>query len=758
MLKLLRYFKPFAVLILSIVALLLIQAVCDLALPDYMSKIVNTGIQQGGVENAAPEVIRQSEWDRVMLFLSADDQKLAEKSYTLLDKAKLDAADYEAQVKEYPALADTPIYKRNTDDADTLAALNRSMGTAIILVDRIEGSTPQELMQFMQQGGAADGLSGLQQGGNLPQIKDSDDVFALLQALPEETLDAIRTQIEEGMGNLGESMIVPAASEYIVKEYQAIGRNTDAMQSNLILGTGALMLLISLAGAAASIFVSFLAARVAAGFGRDVRRDLFGKVMRFSSNEIDKFSTASLITRTTNDIQQIQLLLVMLLRIVFYSPILGVGGSIKAIDLGGSMAWIIAVAVGAILLFIGVLFGLVTPRFKLLQRLVDRLNLVLRQSLEGMPVIRAFNMQHTEEAKFDVENKHYLKTSLFVNRTMAIMMPVLMLIMNGVSLLIVWMGAHAISDGTLQVGNMMALIQYSMLIIMSFLMISMVAIMMPRASVAANRIAQVLRTKPGINDPEEPRHFPGHDATLEFKDVTFRYPGADVPVLQHISFTARPGETTAIIGSTGSGKSTVVNLVPRFYDVTEGKILIGGVDIRDVTQHELHERVGYIPQKAVLFSGTIESNLRYANEEATDAELEKASEIAQATEFIEEMPERYESNIAQGGANVSGGQKQRLSIARAVVKKPQIYIFDDSFSAVDFTTDAMLRKALKSVTQESTVLIVAQRIGTIMTAEQIIVLEEGKIAGIGRHKELLRTCEVYREIAQSQLSKEELEA
>ena len=755
MLKLIRYFKPFAFLVLSIVALLLIQALCDLTLPDYMSKIVNTGIQQGGIENAAPRVIRQGEWDRVMLFMGDNDRTLARQSYSLLDRSKLDPAEYEARVRDYPALRDTPVYERDTDDADALAALNGSMGTAIILVDRIEGSSPNELVLFMQgmQGGAV-----MPQGDDIPQIEDADDVFALLASLPEETLGAIRTRIEEGMKNLGETMIVPAASGFIKDEYRAIGLDTDAIQSDFILGTGAVMLLISLAGAATSVSVSFLAARVAAGFGRDVRRDLFARVMRFSSNEIDRFSTASLITRTTNDIQQIQLLLVMFLRIVFYSPILGVGGSIKAIGLGGHVAWIIAAAVGVILLFFGILFALVMPRFKLIQKLVDRLNLVLRQSLEGMPVIRAFNMQKAEEAKFDTENRHYLKTSLFVNRTMALMMPVLMLIMNGVSLLIVWLGAHAISDGTMQVGNMMALIQYAMQIIMSFLMISMVAIMMPRASVAANRIAEVLRTKPDIRDPKAPGHLPTQDATLEFRDVTFWYPGADEPVLRGISFTARPGETTAIVGSTGSGKSTVVNLIPRFYDVTEGQILIGGVDIRDVTQHELRGRIGYIPQKAVLFSGTIKSNLRYANGEATDEELEKASGIAQAAEFIERMPERYESNVAQGGANVSGGQKQRLSIARAVVKKPQIYIFDDSFSALDFTTDARLRKALRSVTLGSTVLIVAQRIGTVMNAEQIIVLEKGRIAGIGRHKELLKTCEVYRELAESQLPREELEA
>jgi len=507
---------------------------------------------------------------------------------------------------------------------------------------------------------------------------------------------------------------------------------------------------------AASVIVSYLAARVAAGFGRDVRRSLFTRVMTFSNNEIDKFSTASLITRTTNDIQQIQLLLVMFLRIVFYAPILGVGGSLRAINIGGTMAWIIAAAVGIILVFILILFWLATPRFKRMQKLTDRLNLVMRQSLEGLPVVRAFNMQGTEEQKFDVENREFLKVSLFVNRAMALMMPVLMLAMNGVSILIIWIGAHQVDAGDLQVGNLMALIQYAMQIIMSFLMISIVAIMMPRASVAAQRIAQVLRTRASIDDPEAPKATPG-DATVEFKNVTFKYPGAEEPVLTDISFTARPGETTAFIGSTGSGKSTLVNLVPRFYDVTGGAVTIGGTDIRELSQHALRDKIGYVPQKAALFSGTIGSNLRYADEDATEDALKSAAAIAQATEIIDEKPEGFESEIAQGGTNVSGGQKQRLSIARAIVKRPKIYIFDDSFSALDYTTDAKLRKALKSVTADSVVLVVAQRIGTIMNAEQIIVLEEGRIVGKGTHRELLKTCSVYREIAETQMSKEELE-
>ncbi|MFZ5973779.1 MAG: ABC transporter ATP-binding protein [Bacillota bacterium] len=760
MLKLIRYFKPFLILILSIVALLFIQAICDLTLPDYMSRIVNTGIQTSGIENAVPQVIRQSEWNKVMLFMSKEDKELAANNYVLLDKAKLSTSEYEKQVKDYPALKDTPVYKLNTTDSKIIDGLNPGMAKAELAVQTIEKATPEQLMKMMQgmqpSGQTDNGASGMPQG-NMPAIKNGSDVLKMLQGLPQEKLDAIREQMDKNFDVMGKTTLIAAATGYVKAEYQAIGINTDAIQSNYILNTGVAMLLIALAGAGASIFVSYLAARVAAGFGRDVRRNLFTNVMRFSNNEVNKFSTASLITRTTNDIQQIQLLLVMFLRFVFYAPILGVGGSIKAIDLGGTMAWIIAAAVGVILVFIGVLFIVVMPRFKLMQRLTDRLNLVLRQSLNGMPVIRAFNRQRTEEEKFDVENTHFLKTGLFVNRTMSLMMPVLMIVMNGVMLLIVWVGSHAVNDGTLQVGNMMALMQYSMQIIMAFLFIAMVAIMMPRASVAANRIHEVLKTRASIHDPKEPRVLPENDATVEFRNVTFAYPGADEPVLRDISFTARPGQTTAFIGSTGSGKSTVVSLVPRFYDVTEGQILIGGVDIRDVRQHDLRDKIGYMPEKAVLFSGTIGSNLRYADEDASEEELKKASEIAQAMEFINEKPDRFDSEIAQGGTNVSGGQKQRLSIARAVLKKPQIYIFDDTFSALDFTTDARLRKALRNVTQNSTVLIVAQRIGTIMNAEQIIVLEEGRIAGIGTHKQLLKTCNVYREIAESQLSKEELE-
>lgn len=751
MLKLARFFKPYLVLILSILALLLIQAMCDLALPDYMSRIVNNGIQQSGIVDAAPEVLREREMDKILLFMSADDANKVKDSYDLLDKSALNADEYAALSEKYPALEKERLYQRNTEDRDTVDALNVVMSRAMLAVAGIESMDPAELMQMMQQqgGGApAQGMTPAQ--GNV-------DVFAILKMLPQEKRDVIRSEVSEKMDVLGDSMIQQAAvSQFVKPEYEAVGVDLGAMQSRLILETGAIMLLISLAGVAASVCVSYLAARVAAGFGRDVRRSLFTRVMTFSNNEIDKFSTASLITRTTNDIQQIQLLLVMFLRIVFYAPILGVGGSIRAINIGGTMAWIIAAAVGVILVFMLILFWLATPRFKRIQKLTDRLNMVMRQSLEGLPVVRAFNMQGTEEQKFDIQNREYLKVSLFVNRAMALMMPVLMLAMNGVSILIIWIGAHQVDAGNLQVGNLMALIQYAMQIIMSFLMISIVAIMMPRASVAAQRIAQVLRTGASIHDPEAPKDPPG-DATVDFKNVTFKYPGAEEPVLTDISFTARPGETTAFIGSTGSGKSTLVNLVPRFYDVTGGSVTIGGIDIRELSQHALRDKIGYVPQKAVLFSGTIGSNLRYADEDAPEDVLKSAADIAQATEIINEKPEGFESEIAQGGTNVSGGQKQRLSIARAIVKRPKIYIFDDSFSALDYTTDAKLRKALKGVTADSVVLVVAQRIGTIMNAEQIIVLEEGRIVGKGTHRELLQTCGVYREIAETQMSKEELE-
>lgn len=742
MLKLIKYLKPFVVSVFAIIVLLLIQAICDLSLPDYTSHIVNIGIQQGGIVNAVPEAVRKGEFDKLVLFMDEPEKAKVTGSYILLDKNNLPAADYENYVKAYPKLADEPIYKLSTDDKKIIDELNPIMGKYILIVSGLEKS----------------GVSGLSQGGqsSMP-IPQGADPFEILSKIPASQLEPMKRTINEKLAGMSDSMITQAAVSYIHDEYDALGLNTDKLQSNYILYAGAIMLLIALLSMAASVIVGYLAARVAAGLGRNLRKGVFRRVSGFSNSEFDKFSTASLITRSTNDIQQVQMLMVMLLRIVFYAPILGIGGVIKVYHSDSAMWWIIALAVAAILLLVAVLFGVAIPKFKSVQRLVDRLNLVTREILTGIPVIRAFSTQKHEEEKFDDANRKLTGTNLFVSRVMATMMPIMMLIMNGTTLLIIWVGGHQVDKGVMQVGNMMAFMQYAMQIIMAFLMISMVSVMLPRASVAAQRIDEVLETDFAINDPQKAQHFAADSkGYVEFENVSFRYPGAEEDVLCNINFTAKPGQTTAFIGSTGSGKTTLINLIPRFYDVTDGRILIDGTDIRDVTQHELRERIGYVPQKGVLFSGTIESNLSYGVENASEQQLEKSAEVAQALDFIREKPEGFNTPISQGGTNVSGGQKQRLSIARALVKEPRIYIFDDSFSALDFKTDALLRKALKEVTGDCTILIVAQRISTIMNADRIIVLDEGKIAGTGTHRELMESCEVYQQIALSQLSKEEL--
>lgn len=742
MLKLIKYLKPFVVSVFAIIVLLLIQAICDLSLPDYTSHIVNIGIQQGGIANAVPEAVRKSEFDKLILFMDEPEKAKVTGSYILLDKNNLPAADYENYVRTYPRLADEPIYKLNTDDKEIIDELNPIMGKYILIVSGLEKN----------------GLNGLSQGGQSAMpIPQGADPFEILSKIPASQLEPMKKTINEKLAGMSDSMITQAAVSYIHDEYDALGLNTDKIQSDYILYAGAIMLLIALLSMAASVIVGYLAARVAAGLGRNLRKGVFRRVSGFSNSEFDKFSTASLITRSTNDIQQVQMLMVMLLRIVFYAPILGIGGVIKVYHSDSAMWWIIALAVAAILLLVAVLFGVAIPKFKSVQRLVDRLNLVTREILTGIPVIRAFSTQKHEEEKFDDANRKLTGTNLFVSRVMATMMPIMMLIMNGTTLLIIWVGGHQVDKGVMQVGNMMAFMQYAMQIIMAFLMISMVSVMLPRASVAAQRIDEVLETDFAIKDPQRAQHFAaGSKGYVEFENVSFRYPGAEEDVLCNINFTAKPGQTTAFIGSTGSGKTTLINLIPRFYDVTDGRILIDGTDIRNVTQHELRERIGYVPQKGVLFSGTIESNLSYGVENASEQQLEKSAEVAQALGFIREKPEGFKTPISQGGTNVSGGQKQRLSIARALVKEPRIYIFDDSFSALDFKTDALLRKALKEVTGDCTILIVAQRISTIMSADQIVVLDEGKIAGIGTHKELMGSCEVYQQIALSQLSKEEL--
>lgn len=716
MLKMIKYLKHSVLPIAAIVVLLVIQAVCDLSLPDYTSNIVNVGIQQGGVEDAVPVKIRKSEMDKLLLFMTKTDQDTVKSQYK-------ESED------------DREILELQTKDKVAKESLNTLFGKPMVIVNMIT------------------------EGKGLPEnmAVKGEDAFKMFAMMQESQRESFIQKIDEKFMDMPDTMITQAATAYVKAEYEAIGMNTEVMQNKYILIAGAKMLLIALISMAATVTVGFLGARVAAGLGRDLRKNVFNKVISFSNTEMDQFSTASLITRSTNDIQQIQMLMVMLLRVVFYAPILGLGGFIKVLGTDTSMAWIIGVAVLAILSLVLVLFGIAMPKFKVVQKLVDKVNLVMREILTGMLVIRAFSTDKHEEKRFDQANKELTKNTLFVNRVMATMMPIMMLIMNAITILIVWNGSHSVDAGTMQVGDMMAFIQYTMQIIMSFLMISMVSIMLPRASVSAGRIDEILRVESVIKENKQPKPFNKEEkGVITFKDVCFRYPNADEDVLSHINFVAKPGQTTAFIGSTGSGKSTLINLIPRFYDVTQGEILVDGVNIKDVKVHDLREKIGYVPQKGVLFSGTIDSNVRYGKKDASEEEIKKAAEIAQASHFIEGKEQGFKAEIAQGGTNVSGGQKQRLSIARAIAKNPEIYIFDDSFSALDYKTDVALRRALKQETADSTVLIVAQRISTILHADQIIVLEEGKVVGVGTHEELLRSCEVYEQIALSQLSKEEL--
>jgi len=746
MLRLRKYLKPYAFFIVAAIVLLFVQANADLALPDYLSRIVNNGIQQGGVVNAVPEAIRQSQMDKLTLFMSDEDQARVLKDYTLVDQ---DSPDYATMVEKYPALANEPVYVLGDVGTDEVDALKPIMGKALIIVSTIE--------QVMANPSEASELSNLGFGVDLSTLPAGTDLFALLSQMPAAQKAQMMDAINQRFDALGDSMINQMAVGAVQAEYAALGRNTGKLQTNYIVGTGGMMLLISLISGLCTIAVGFLAARTAAGAARDVRQAVFKKVESFSSAEFNKFSTASLITRSTNDITQLQMVIFMIMRMVFYAPIIGVGGIIRAIGKSASMWWILAVAVAALLSLILLVFSISLPKFKIMQSLIDRLNLVTRENLSGMMVIRAFNKQDFEKDRFDKANRDLTSTSLFIARVMVTMMPVMMIVLNGLSLLIIWVGAHQVAQAHMQVGDMMAFLQYAMQIVFAFLMMSMMFIFLPRAAVSGDRIADVLESEPIIEDPPNPKQFSEpFSGTVEFRDVCFRYPDALADVLHDITFTARPGQTTALIGSTGSGKSTVVNLIPRFYDVTEGAIYVDGVDVREVTQHDLRDRIGYIPQQGMLFSGTIESNLRYADENASTEALTEAVDIAQADEFVFDNPDGLEAEISQGGANVSGGQKQRLAIARALVKKPPIYIFDDSSSALDFKTDAALRKALQEKTGDSTVFIVTQRVATVMNAEQIIVLDEGKIAGKGTHRDLMKECEVYREIALSQLTEEEL--
>lgn len=720
--------------LLAIIVILFIQAYCDLSLPAYTSDIVNVGIQQGGVEDKIPEAVSVQEMEKLLLFVPEEDQSTVTEAYMRDDSTY----DTEAYVLKDSA----------ADSSEKTEELSGILRGSMMIVSGFEsGSDMTKQIEAQLR-------------ANMPDQAGMDEmtVFDILGLLPDEQREAMVQGMEEQMGEMPDTILEQASVAYVKSAYQGLGMDMDGIQINYLLVTGGKMVGLAFLGMTASILVGFLASRVGAATGRDLRSRVFHKVVGFSNNEFDHFSTASLITRSTNDIQQIQLLTVMLLRIVLYAPILAIGGIIQVFQTNVSMSWIIGLAVFLIALVILVLFVVAMPKFKILQSLVDKLNLVTREILTGLPVIRAFSTQKHEEDRFDSANRELTRTNLFVNRAMTFMMPVMMLIMNGVSVLIMWNGAHGISDGQMQVGDMMAFIQYTMQIIMGFLMLCMLSIMLPRAAVAADRVEEVLSSRTVIHDPEEPAAFdPKQKGVLRFEHVSFRYPGADENVLHDITFTAEPGKTTAIIGSTGSGKSTLVNLIPRFYDVSEGKITLDGADIRRVSQHDLRDRLGFVPQKGVLFSGDIASNILFGNPDGGEAEMKEAAEIAQASEFIEEKAERYKSPIAQGGSNVSGGQKQRLSIARAIAKHPEVFIFDDSFSALDFKTDVTLRKALRRKTKDSTVLIVAQRISTILNADQIIVLDDGKIAGMGTHGELLESCEVYRQIAASQLSESELE-
>ena len=733
--NLFKYAASYWKAMIAIMLILFVQAYCDLSLPAYTSNIVNVGIQQGGIEDEIPEQIAREEMDKLLLFVSEEDGQ------KVMDAYEEDTESYEK---------DAYVLKESVSgDEEQMKELQDILKLPMMMTTGFEsGSDMTKEVESQLKSSLPDGT-----------VSEDTTIFDIMKMFPGEQRTAMVEKMGEQMDDLPDTILDQAAVSYCKSVYQDLGMDMEKIQTGYLAKTGGMMIALAFLGMAASVLVGFLASRVGASAGRDLRGRVFHKVVGFSNHEFNQFSTASLITRSTNDIQQIQMLIVMLLRMVLYAPILAIGGVFQVMKTNVSMSWIIGLAVIIIACMVLLLFVVAMPKFKMLQKLVDKLNLVTREILTGLSVIRAFSTEKHEEKRFDDANVELTKTNLFVNRAMTFMMPAMMLVMNGVSVLIVWTGAHGISDGQMQVGDMMAFIQYTMQIIMGFLMLCMISIMLPRAAVAADRVEEVLKSETIICDPERPEVLPEQgEGVLSFDHVSFKYPGADEDVLQDITFTARPGQTTAIIGSTGSGKSTLVNLIPRFYDVTEGKITLDGIDIRDIKQHDLREKLGYVPQKGVLFSGNIASNIMFGNQDGTEEEMKEAAEIAQATEFIETKPEGYESPIAQGGSNVSGGQKQRLSIARAIAKHPQVFIFDDSFSALDYKTDVTLRHALAEKTRESTVLIVAQRISTILHAEQILVLDDGKIVGKGTHAELLKNCEVYREIAESQLSRAELES
>ncbi|MFX1390804.1 MAG: ABC transporter ATP-binding protein [Promethearchaeota archaeon] len=735
--RIFKYTKPYLPMIVGAILLLFVQANVNLALPDYLSNIINVGIQQGGIEDKVPIAITQNEMNRTLLFITDPSDKTdVLDQYTLHDNT---SANYDHYVKLYPVISSEPIYVLNSLNKSEFDQLRLLMTKPIIIVFFVK--------QIMEDPDLATELG----------FPPYTDLFIYLESLPEVTRNLIIDELYSQFDSFDESMLNQAVIQGIKAEYELLGIDMGEIQMNYIWRIGGLMLLMTLISVFCIISVNFLSAKTATGMARDIREDLFIKVESFTNIEFDKFSTASLVTRSTNDITQIQMIISLLINVVAYAPILGIGGIIHAMSSAPSMWWIVAVAVASLISMIVIVFIVALPKFRVIQKLIDKLNLVSRENLTGMMVIRGFNKQEYEENRFDKANLDLTKKSLFINRVMVILMPLMMFIMNGSMVLIIWVGSHDVANGLLQIGNMMAFIQYAMQIVMSFLMISLMFILLPRASVSIKRISEVLDTEPSIKDPKDLSLFKDpFNATIEFHNVSFKYPGAEENVLHEINFIARPGETTAFIGATGSGKSTLINLILRFYDVSSGSILIDGLDIRKVSQHNLREKIGYVPQKSSLFSGTISSNLYYADENAKNTVIQSAIEISQASEFVNVKSEGLDTKIAQGGMNVSGGQKQRLSIARAIVKQPPIYVMDDSFSALDFKTERALRKSFKENLEDTTLIIVTQRVSTIMNAEQIIVLDNGKIVGKGTHLELLKSCETYKEIALSQHTMEEL--
>ena len=749
MLKVLKNLKKTLGSVIAIVILLCIQATTDLALPDYTSKIVNIGIQAGGIENAVPKLISKADMEKTLLFTENDEEILS--NYTLLGEEKNKeqekilnkylGKDYNVEPNTIYVLNDVNEETENNLEKDLAGAL---MGATAISNEETANQIKQKILENVQE----------------PQktYMQNKSLVELISNMPEEQKNQVLQEFTKKIDEMNDSIKEQGAVSAVKQLYKDLGVDTDKLQNDYILLAGLQMLGVASITMISAVSIMLLSARVAAMLGKTLREKVFKKVSQFSNAELNEFSTASLITRSTNDVQQIQQLITLLFRVVVYAPIIGIGGFVKVLtETDNSMAWIIGIAIFAILVIVATLFAVAMPKFKKLQELTDKLNEVTREILTGIPVIRAFHKEKKEEKRFDDANKDLMKTNVFVNRAMSLMMPLLMFVMNAIMILIVWVGGHKIDEGIMQVGDMMAFIQYTMQIVMSFLMISMVSIMLPRASVSAKRINEVLETEPLIKDKKETKKLdPSKKGLVEFKNVCFKYPDADTEILEDIDFTAEPGKTTAIIGSTGSGKSTVVNLIPRFYDTTEGEIYVDGVNVKDVSQKELRNVIGFVPQKGTLFSGTIESNIKYSDENMSDEQMISAAEIAQATEFIENKEEKYKSPISQGGGNVSGGQKQRISIARAIAKNPEIFVFDDSFSALDFKTDSKLREALAEKTENKTVIIVAQRISTILNADKIIVLEEGKMVGEGTHEELMKNNETYRQIALSQLSEEEL--